>query len=83
MSASRVSGTSYRNTTGKTIFVGIEKRGGGGFLHYSTDNVTWFEVAGWPGAGGSYEEYYAGLPIPHNTYYRISAGGYERWTELR
>ena len=83
MSASRVSGTSYRNTTGKTIFVGIEKRGGGGDLQYSTDNTTWVSVAGWPSASGSYEEYYAGLPIPHNTYYRISSGGYEKWTELR
>jgi len=83
MSASRVSGTSYRNTTGKTIFVGIEKRGGGGDLQYSTNNSTWISVAGWPSSGGSYEEYYAGLPIPHNTYYRISSGGYEKWTELR
>ena len=83
MSASRVSGTSYRNTTGKTIFVGIEKRGGGGDLQYSTNNSTWISVAGWPTASGSFEEYYAGLPIPHNTYYRISSGGYEKWTELR
>jgi len=83
MSASRVSGTSYRNTTGKTIFVGIEKRGGGGSFDYSTDNATWIQVAKWPNSVGNYEEYYAGLPIPHNTYYRISSGGYEKWTELR
>ena len=83
MSASRASGTSYRNTTGSTIFVGIEKRGGGGSFQYSTNNSTWITVAGWPGASGSFEEYYAGLPIPHNTYYRISSGGYEKWTELR
>ena len=83
MSASRVSGTSYRNTTGSTIFVGIEKRGGGGSFQYSTDNATWVTVAGFPSATGSYEEYYVGLPIPNNVYYRISSGGFEVWTELR
>lgn len=80
---SRSSGTSYRNTTGRTIFVGIEKRGGGGYFQVSSNNSSWISVAGWPGKGGSYEEYYCGFSVPHAWYYRISSGGYERWTELR
>ena len=83
VSGSRAVGTDYQNTTGKPIMIIVEKRGGGGFLELSSNGSTWLQVVGFPSAVGSYEEYAISFIVPDDHYYRISAGGYERWHELR
>ena len=74
MSGSRVTGTTYTNSTGRTIFVSIELAGSGSERFELYLGGSWQEVA----RGG---KNWSG-PIPQGQQYRVT-GSYIYWFELR
>lgn len=79
--SSRVSNTSYQNTTGKPIFVSIiGTNNGHSDAQVSADNVTWVNVGSVAGAG--YDA--ASFIVPNGHYYRTSGNAnMGSWAELR
>lgn len=80
VSASRVNGTTYQNTTGRSIMVSF------GQNHLSDAQVsvnasTWIQV----GRDASGQTYPNNFIVPNNWYYRSSVAGGSRfwWSELR
>lgn len=82
VAASRVSATSYQNTTGKPIAVFV-KTGSTSpqTLDASVDGVTWVSIGETLDSGSDKREAY-GI-IPTGQYYRLTAGSVTRWVELR
>jgi len=77
-SVTRTSGTSYQNTTGRTIFLGINGvNAGGSYIDLSSNNSTW--VSAFTGSGAANTWGYA--VIPPNYYYRT--GPYDQAREFR
>lgn len=77
-SVTRTSGTSYQNTTGRTIFLGINGvNSGGSYIDLSSNNSTWRSA--FTGSGAANTWGYA--VIPPNYYYRT--GPYDAAFELR
>jgi hypothetical protein len=80
--SSRTAGTSYQNTTGKTIEVAISGDGGGSskLLQVSTDNSTWIAT----GILQSTNDVNAYASVPNDNYYRVESGAsLVLWSELR
>ena len=80
--ASRSSGVSYQNTTGKPIAVSISGFGGFGKINVSSDGITWYEI----GALGQSSQYYVAntFIVPNGHYYRQQSGALASvWMELR
>lgn len=78
VSSSRSAGTSYQNTTGKTIVVSVGLPNlASRWLQVSEDNSTWITV-GWPPQNGAI------AVVKHGDYYRVTnsytAG---QWAEMR
>ncbi len=95
VTASRVAGTSYQNTSGRTIqvFVGFTANGNAvsddvtATLQTSPDNVTFTTVAlarHMEGGTGRTSQDWVGAPIPPNYYYRcnFSESAEDYWVEL-
>jgi len=80
--SSRTDGTSYQNTTGKSISVAITGYGNGSFRNFevSTDNSSWITVGRiHPNSGQCMS-----AVIPNNYYYRFANGAsITTWAELR
>lgn len=82
VSASRVVGTSYRNTTGKPIHVNIVgvSASGAREVQVSSNNSSWITVGRVTGLDGVTVSF----PVPDDWYYRFaSGGGIVAWAELR
>jgi hypothetical protein len=80
VSGSRVNGTSYQNTTGRSIMVSLGNSLNSD-VQVSTDGSTWIQV-GREVAGQTYPNQFI---VPNNHYYRTSSAGGTRfwWSELR
>ena len=74
--SSRSSGVSYRNTTGRPIYVHIADDGSPQF-QVSANNSTWITIGDMSYYGN------IGAVIPPNYYYRLTSGTERWWTELR
>lgn len=80
VSGSRSAGTSYQNTTGKPIMVGIRLSNvGGRDMQVSPDNSTWIDV----GTAGNSEAVNAYAVVPDGYYYRVQTSYAGMWVELR
>lgn len=79
--SSRVNNTSYRNTTGKPIFVSISGANNGySDAQVSADNVTWVNVGNVSGSSRNS----ASFIVPNGHYYRTSGdANMGAWAELR
>ncbi len=80
VTASRVVGTSYQNTTGKPIEVVIGAGSGSGTRspQVSIDNASWITIV----ALGEFAK--GSFVVPGGNYYRVSgSGSISTWTELR
>ena len=78
---SRVRGTSYQNTTGRSIMVAVSTDGGGtaSSFEVSVDNSTWIEVGYAAAFFGTYQ-----VIVPDDWYYRANGSdGLDSWAELR
>lgn len=76
LTASRVAGTNYRNTTGKPLEISVSyDTGTGKYLEVSPDATTWTKVSEASG-------YFSGF-IPINHYYRVNTGAIKNWAERR
>ena len=80
VSGSRVNGTTYQNTTGRSIMVSLGNSLNSD-VQVSTDGSTWIQV-GREVAGSTYPNQFI---VPNNHYYRTSSAGGTRfwWSELR
>ena len=80
VTGSRVTNTSYQNTTGKPIFVTLRASSlaVSRFLQVSTDNATWIDAA----ANGNADQFQMSAVVPNNHYYRYT-GDFGYWAELR
>ena len=78
VSASRVAGTSYQNTTGRVITLAITATST--FLSISPNNSTWTILGTWDISGGGAAT--LTFPIPNNQYYGISNSA-TSWLEFR
>ena len=92
VTSSRAEGTSYQNTTGRTIFVAVSIAAGSSnfattkYLQVSTDNSTWLDIFEGVTGGVNDVRFPASVPIPSGLYYRVpTSGSYSiiRWSELR
>jgi hypothetical protein len=82
LSGSRVSGTSYQNTTGRPIMVSVAGADNTNF-EVSTDNSTWI-ILGFTDTDQDNGSQPGGLIIPDLTYYRQTGSGARAiWVELR
>ena len=81
VSGSRAGGTSYQNTTGRTIAIGIVASSAANLtLEVSTDNSSWVDVSGHSTAGRV--PLHATIPDGH--YYRVTGvATIFSWSELR
>lgn len=82
VTASRVAGTSYQNTTGKPIGVAVNISTGASTrnLQVSTDGSTWVSVFTIPNSATAT----ANTIVPPNHYYRVDgAQSLNSWLELR
>ena len=78
VTSSRVSGTSYQNTTAKPIMVVMScGTGGNNYSYVSSDNSTFIQVGYTNNAGSSHS-----FIVPVNYYYKVSAS-IVYWAELR
>lgn len=77
---SRVSNTSYQNTTGKPIMVSIRlSNSESAFAQVSPDNASWVNV----GFGGGAEAQSVSFIVPALHYYRATGVFGNNWAELR
>lgn len=77
LTGSRVTGTSYTNSTGRPIMVHVNfSTSSTQFLQVSVDGVTWIRVGGGQGFNGTFI-------VPNNHLYRLAAGTIVYWGELR
>lgn len=87
LTSSRSYGTSYQNTTGRTITLCLlgPETGGGGWVQVSKNGSSWLDIGyiGMTGAGDSKGTSTTTWPIPPNIYYRVSGGVKRLWWELR
>lgn len=90
VTASRTEGTSYQNTTGRTITVAVSISSSAGqnfsvYMQTSTDNSTWIDM--FEGIDGSSDTRFScALPVPSGSYYRVPTNGIysiSSWLELR
>jgi hypothetical protein len=86
VTASRTAGTSYQNTTGRSIEVVILARSSVSAertMQVSSNGATWIDVGVFPGVGSQRNG--ASAVIPNNWYYRASGAldGISQWSELR
>lgn len=85
VSGSRVTDTSYQNTTGKPIMVNVTNTSGNSAytqFSVSTDDIT-FVVVSDQGAGSTSRHTHS-VVVPNNHYYKVSTGlGVLGWVELR
>lgn len=81
VTGSRDGNTSYQNTTGRPILVGIRPAvtGSGRNLQQSADNVNWVNA----GLSGGAENYMQYACVPSGHYYRFTSTFIAIWTELR
>jgi hypothetical protein len=77
----RVVSTSYQNTTGKPIMIGIRGRNVN-TVEVSTDNSTWVIVGTLRSVDGVSMTHISAI-IPNNHYYRLNGGTLSEWAELR
>lgn len=83
VSGSRSAATSYQNTTGKPIQVGISVGNVTTNLDVSPDGVSWVTLAA-SIAGGTQQGMSMEAIVPAGWYYRLSAAvAFRTWTELR
>ena len=75
--ASRSSGTTYQNTTGKPIMVAIQADGDTREPQVSSDGVTFVDLGDHNFAAN------ISFVVPAGHYYRLSGGSIEYWAELR
>lgn len=83
VTASRVAGTSYQNTTDRPIMVATRTSGSGDRnLQVSVDGTSWVDVGYAQGGSGLHS---VSFIVPPGHYYRISASGgtIASWAELR
>lgn len=83
VTGSRVSGTSYQNTTGSPIMVNTTYNTGNSSyvqMQISTDNSVWLTVTNQ--GSGSASTLTHSIVVPNNHYYKSSAGA-ASWVELR
>jgi hypothetical protein len=79
VTGSRVSGTSYQNTTGRPIMVYIMHTNASlTYCQVSTNNSTWIAVGNSQAANAPNQ-----FIVPDQNYYRIAAGTFGQWSELR
>jgi hypothetical protein len=78
MSGSRTAGTTYTNTTGRTIFVSVELGQNAGFGFELYIGSSFVELQG--GDGGAPMGWQG--PIPNGQQYRV-VGAFSKWYELR
>lgn len=80
---SRSVGTSYQNTTGRPIAVALSPNGtsAAGVLEVSPDNTNWTGIQLILGSSSDQRQAFAIVPTGH--YYRLTAGSFSIWRELR
>ena len=84
MSASRVVGTSYQNSTGRPIMVSVCTRSTIRFdFQVSINNSTWISVGAVAGFGNLGDEKSSQVIVPDNHYYKVTGGTLKMWAELR
>ena len=82
VTASRAVATSYQNTTGKPIMVAIEPNSATpGSFQVSVDGINWLRIGTILATGSDIRQ--GAWVIPDSHYYRVSAGGFVVWAELR
>jgi hypothetical protein len=76
----RTTGTSYQNTTGRSIQVSFRPSSlGSGNFQVSDDDSTWVTIA----STGAVELYQISAIIPPDIYYRLTTVSIAQWAELR
>ncbi len=84
MSASRVVGTSYQNSTGRPIMVSVCTRSTIRYdFQVSINNSTWISVGAVAGFGNLGDEKSSQVIVPDTHYYRVTGGTLKMWAELR
>ena len=84
MSGSRSVGTSYQNSTGRTIMIGISTYSSvEGYVQVSTNNSSWVNVGTTAGHGNTYGTKSTEVVVPAGHYYKVTAGTLLVWAELR
>ena len=77
VTANRVSGTTYTNSTGKTIFIYVANRvtsaATNAFMKININDQQLFFNGGGAGSSGAYKTASAFLPIPHGATYSVDA----------
>ena len=83
VTASRVVGTTYTNTTGKPIVVNIDQQPNAGYtqLQFFINSVRVANL----GANSTYSVFpnFTGIIVPNGSTYSISGGALNKWMELR
>lgn len=82
LTSTRISGTSYRNTTGREIFITGYSSGTDNTFQVSENNTTWQTASRSREIGGAARHFFS-VPVLPNQYYRLSAGPVESWIERR
>ncbi len=84
MSASRVVGISYQNSTGRPIMVSVCTRSTIRYdFQVSTNNSTWISVGAVAGFGNLGDEKSSQVIVPDSHYYKVTGGTLKMWAELR
>jgi len=84
MAGSRSVGTSYQNSTGRTIMVSVGTTlSVEAYLQVSTNNSSWVSVGTLGGHGGINDSKSTQVVVPSGHYYKATAGTLHMWAELR